>query len=547
MLATCEVRGPPRTNLDYMRDSEWFLWLRSAQSAEVRREVSHRRLGPNRAAGFVRSAHCEASANSFGSRGKKQWWVRLNEGDNAGEMSPGSSTDSYPPFAHIWLRENPGKPLTRSIFYGPLENELRKRQVKCFVWSVILYVAETWRLHQSEEKRLGTFEMWICRKMKHVKWTNRIRNTTMLEELDEERIMLKLIKKKKGIGWGALPERLDLHSLSDCSDVKKEIFVLFCFPCCSQGASRNVQFFSTIRISRHTPVGNSWVIDIAEMVESNFPGYEPGYLEYRISMTSFSLSQKRAKKAQLPDLTERRTEAGMRRRQTDDSTVRKYDSILKAFSSLENAYIFLERTILTNSVLLTRPRLYVVNGWKLTSRRGGSEVHSKTQKLLSSSLLPKNLKVRIYKTVILPVVLYGSETWTLTLREEHKLRVFENKMLRKIFGAERDEVTAEWRKLHNTDLHALYSSPDIIRNIKSRRLRWVGHVARMSKSRNVYRVLVGRPEGKRPLGRRRRRWEDNIKMDLREVGYDDRGWINLAEDRDQWRAYVRAAMNLRDP
>ncbi|KAJ4426377.1 hypothetical protein ANN_27191 [Periplaneta americana] len=98
------------------------------------------------------------------------------------------------------------------------------------------------------------------------------------------------------------------------------------------------------------------------------------------------------------------------------------------------------------------------------------------EKLLSSSLLSKNLKVRIYKTVILPVVLYGCETWTLTLREEHRLRVFENKVLRKIFGAKWDEVTGEWRKLHNAELHALYSSPDIIRNIKSRRLRWAGLV-----------------------------------------------------------------------
>ncbi|KAJ4438790.1 hypothetical protein ANN_14741 [Periplaneta americana] len=177
-------------------------------------------------------------------------------------------------------------------------------------------------------------------------------------------------------------------------------------------------------------------------------------------------------------------------------------------------------------------------------RNEGSRFAGMRNKLLSSSLLSKNLKVRIYKTVILPVLLYGCETWTLTLREEHRLRVFENKVLRKIFGAKRDEVTEEWRKLHNTELHALYSSPDIIRNLKSRCLRWAGHVARMGESRNAYRVLVGRPEGKRPLGRPRRRWEDNIKMDLREVGYDDRDWINLAQDRDRWRAYVRAAMNL---
>ncbi|KAJ4429870.1 hypothetical protein ANN_22074 [Periplaneta americana] len=148
---------------------------------------------------------------------------------------------------------------------------------------------------------------------------------------------------------------------------------------------------------------------------------------------------------------------------------------------------------------------------------------------------------------VVEVVLYGCETWTLTLREEQRLRIFENKVLRKIFEANRDEITGEWRKLHNAELHALYSSPDIIRNIKSRRLRWAGHVASMGESRNAYRMLVGRPEGKRPLGRPRRRWEDNIKMVLREVGYDGRDWINLAQDRDQWRAYVRAAMNLRVP
>ncbi|KAJ4430106.1 hypothetical protein ANN_22316 [Periplaneta americana] len=165
----------------------------------------------------------------------------------------------------------------------------------------------------------------------------------------------------------------------------------------------------------------------------------------------------------------------------------------------------------------------------------------------SHALYAKQASPISRRAVILPVVLYGCETWTLTLREEHRLRVFENKVLRKIFGAKRVEVTGEWRKLHNAELHALYSSPDIIRNIKSRRLRWAGHVARMGESRNAYRVLVGRPEGKRPLGRPRGRWEDNIKMDLREVGYDDRDWIDFAQDRDLWRAYVRTAMNLRVP
>jgi hypothetical protein len=128
------------------------------------------------------------------------------------------------------------------------------------------------------------------------------------------------------------------------------------------------------------------------------------------------------------------------------------------------------------------------------------------------------LKVKIYKTIILPAVLYGCETWSLTLREEHRLRVFENRVLRRIFGPMRDEVTREWRKLHNRELHNLYSSPDIIRQIKSRRMRWAGHVARMGEGRNVYRVLVGKPEGKIPLERPRRRWEDGIKMDLTETG-----------------------------
>jgi hypothetical protein len=134
-------------------------------------------------------------------------------------------------------------------------------------------------------------------------------------------------------------------------------------------------------------------------------------------------------------------------------------------------------------------------------------------------MLSKNLKMRIYKTIILPVILYGCETWSLTLREEHKLRLFENKVLRRIFGPKRDEVTGGWRKLHNEELHDLYSSPSIIRIIKSRRMRWAGHVAQMGEKKNAYRLLVGKPEGKRPLGRPRRRWVDNIKMDVLEIGW----------------------------
>jgi hypothetical protein len=133
---------------------------------------------------------------------------------------------------------------------------------------------------------------------------------------------------------------------------------------------------------------------------------------------------------------------------------------------------------------------------------------------LSSRLLSKNIQIRIYKTIILPVVLYGCETWSPTLREEHRLRLFENRVLRRIFGSKGEEVTGDWRKLHEY-LHNLYSSPNIIGMTKSRKMRWTGHVARRAEKRNAYRILLGKPEGKKPLGRPRRRWVDNIKIDLR--------------------------------
>jgi hypothetical protein len=151
------------------------------------------------------------------------------------------------------------------------------------------------------------------------------------------------------------------------------------------------------------------------------------------------------------------------------------------------------------------------------------------------------------KTIIVPVVLYRCETWSLTLREEHRLRVFENRVLRRIFGPKRDEVTEGSRKLHNEELHNLYSSPSIIRMIKSKRMRWAGNVAGMGERKNAYRVLAGKPEGRRPLGRLRRRWVDSIKMDLREIGWDGMNWLDLAEDRDQRRALVNTVMNLRVP
>ena len=122
--------------------------------------------------------------------------------------------------------------------------------------------------------------------------------------------------------------------------------------------------------------------------------------------------------------------------------------------------------------------------------------------------------------------------------------MFENMVLRRIFGRRRDEVKGEWRRLLNEELNDLYSTPNIVRVIKSRRMIWAGHVAHMGEERGVYGVLVGKPEGKRPLGRPRRRWVGNVRMDLQEVGCGYMDWTELAQDRDTWRTLVSAIMNL---
>jgi hypothetical protein len=139
-----------------------------------------------------------------------------------------------------------------------------------------------------------------------------------------------------------------------------------------------------------------------------------------------------------------------------------------------------------------------------------------------------------------------SAKFGLTLGEEHRLRVFENRVLR-IFGPKSDKVTGDWRKLHSEELHNVYSSRNIIRMIKSKWMRWGGNIVRIVEKRNVYTILVGKPEGKRPLGRPRRKWVDNIKIDHTEIGWDCMDWIDLAQDRDQWRAILKTVMNLLVP
>jgi hypothetical protein len=119
--------------------------------------------------------------------------------------------------------------------------------------------------------------------------------------------------------------------------------------------------------------------------------------------------------------------------------------------------------------------------------------------------------------------------------------------MRKVFGPKKGEVIGEWRKLHNEEFNVLHCSPNIVWVMKSRRMRWAGNVVRMWERRGEYRVLVGKPEGKRPLGRPRHRWVDNIKMDLQEVGCGGMDWIDLAQDRERWKALVNAVINIQVP
>jgi hypothetical protein len=168
------------------------------------------------------------------------------------------------------------------------------------------------------------------------------------------------------------------------------------------------------------------------------------------------------------------------------------------------------------------------------------------QNLWSSCLISKKLKIKIYKTAIFPVVLHGCKTWSLTLREEHRLKVFENRVVRRILGPNGEEDKS-WRKLHNDELHSLYSSPNIDRVIKSR-TGWLEQVACMEEGRSVYRVFGGGGlEGKRPIERCRCRRKDNIKMDLRETGINEENWVWLAQDSVQLRIFVNTVMNFQVP
>ncbi|KAJ4447212.1 hypothetical protein ANN_09214 [Periplaneta americana] len=403
----------------------------------------------------------------------------------------------------------------------------------------IVWGAETWTLRRSEEKRIEAFEMWIWRRMECVKWTDRIKNEALFvrvvvitEEVQNVHLLLEY------------RPHIDVSLTCEHDPKLQENCV------CLQ----NMPQFDCEGIPNQAPETNKPMI-LNGPTSRNREGSDQvsvkakqlGHLYLSIDQETFDpsiecnlrLGMNCQSALLMPPFTA--TTCGKKNVPVNFNVVKaitQNGTIKIGDLSFEEVEKFKYLGATVTNINDTREEI------KRRINMGNACDYS-VEKLLSSSLLSKNLKVRIYKTVILPVVLYGCETWTLTLREEQRLRVFENKVLRKIFEAKRDEVRGEWRKLDNAELHALYSSPDIIRNIKCRRLRWAGHVARMGESRNAYRVLVGRPEGKSSLGRPRRRWEDNIKMDLREVGYDGTEWINLAQDRDQWRVYVRAAMNLR--
>jgi hypothetical protein len=177
----------------------------------------------------------------------------------------------------------------------------------------------------------------------------------------------------------------------------------------------------------------------------------------------------------------------------------------------------------------------------------GNACYHSVQNPLSSSLSSKNLKVKIYRNIILLVVLYECETWSLTLREKRSLRMFENRVLRRVFGPTRDEATGEWRKLYNEELNDLYPLPNIMRVVNSRKNEIGGVCGAYGRGERCAQGVGGEARGKEQLGRPRRKWEDNIKMDLKEVGGGWRDWMELGQDRNRWRTLVSTVKNLRVP
>jgi hypothetical protein len=216
-----------------------------------------------------------------------------------------------------------------------------------------------------------------------------------------------------------------------------------------------------------------------------------------------------------------------------DNLLQKYHNCLICNVSLLLKYLGTTVTNQSSTLEETESRL-----------QSGNACYHSAQNFMSSSLLSKSVKIKIYRTIILPVVLYGCETWSLTVRKGCRLRVFENRVLRRMFGPKKDEVTGEWRRLHNEELCALYFSPNTMQVIKLRRLRWAGHVARVGESTGACTVLTAKPyrrnhlkdpdlDGRIILQCTLKKWNEDIY------------WIDPDQGRDRWRALVNAAMNFR--
>ena len=171
----------------------------------------------------------------------------------------------------------------------------------------------------------------------------------------------------------------------------------------------------------------------------------------------------------------------------------------------------------------------------------GNKSYFSSLQMLRSSLLNKESKIKIYKAIIKPVVTYGAETWSLTNNDERLLLIWERKILRKIFGPINDN--GAWRIRTNKELQNMYKAPDIIADIKSKRIRWIGHVQRMDSTRACFKIFNGKPEGKRTSGRPKKRYLDGIEEDLKQL--EVRGWRRKAADRDEWRTVVEKAKALK--
>ncbi|KAJ4432636.1 hypothetical protein ANN_21259 [Periplaneta americana] len=338
-------------------------------------------------------------------------------------MSPGSSTDSYPAFAHIGLRESPGKNLNQTHGLVVRASDYMRSRARFSVRTQEFFLKGNVPVFvHGLEIRLDLGLRPLLALHNHPIISSEQRNSAFQAPQPQNK------------DCNLLEMGYDRPTQITESSVRGHHLALLQDECC-----------------RVTP-------DAHDVIQIRYQ---------RSETTLYFILQKMSKEEENKKNSERVT---YEQDSFEQERLRKSTEILLEASKSTGLEVNPEKT---NYMIMSRDQNIVRNGNIKIEDLSFEEVENL-----------KNLKLRIYKIVRLPVVLYGCETWTLTLKDEQRLRFFENKVLRKILGAKRDEVTGEWRKLHNAELHALYCSPDIIRNIKSRRLRWAGHVAHMGESRN---------------------------------------------------------------